>query len=198
MVKNKLLIASNNPKKIKEIKEILGEFFHEFQTFKDYKLESPEEDGSTFVENSLIKARYGCKHTNLVTLADDSGLCVPFLRGEPGIYSSRYAQEGDDVKNYQKLLKELEGASTRERQAYFVSVISMVFPDGQELSAEGRVYGSIINEPRGENGFGYDPIFFLEQFSSTMAEISNIQKNTISHRAVALKKIREKLEGIDN
>lgn len=193
---SKLLIASNNQKKIKEIKEILGDFFDEFVTFSDYNLDSPEENGDTFSQNSLIKAKFGCDNTNLVTLADDSGLCVPFLNGEPGIYSSRYACEGDDLKNYVKLLDKLKDVPDKKREAYFISVIVMVFPDGKTLTSEGRVYGNITKEPRGENGFGYDPIFFLDEFKATMAELSSNDKNNISHRAIALKKMREKLGGV--
>ena len=189
----KLLIASNNPKKIKEIKDILGGFFLDFLTFKDFNIESPEEDGSSFEENSLIKARHGCLLTGLPTLADDSGLCVEHLGGEPGIYSSRYSSEGDDVKNYQKLLDNLKGVE--QRAAYFISVIALVYPDGQEIVTEGKVHGVISNHPRGDNGFGYDPIFYLPQYGSTIAEISKEEKNKISHRGVALQNLKAKLEG---
>ena len=194
-ISEKLLIASNNPKKIKEIKEILSDFFDEFVTFKDYNLDSPEENGSTFVENSLIKARFGASKTSLITLADDSGLCVDHLNGNPGVYSARYAVEGDDIKNYQKLLENLKDVPFDQRDAFFESAIALVYPNGQELVTQGRVHGVITFEPQGENGFGYDPIFFIPKYNCTMAQLPAETKNIISHRGVALKKLKEKLEG---
>lgn len=193
----KLLIASNNPNKIKEIREILGNFFDDFVTFKDFNIQSPEENGKSFEENSLIKARYGCQKTGFATLADDSGLCVDYLGGEPGIYSSRYASEGDDISNYQKLLDNLNGVSKEQRGAYFISVIALVYPNGQEIITEGKIHGMISTEPKGENGFGYDPIFYLPQYKCSMAEISVSEKNKISHRAVALLNLKEQLEGLE-
>lgn len=193
---NKLLIASNNPKKIKEIREILGDFFDDFVTFKDFNIQSPEENGESFVENSLIKARYGYQKTGLATLADDSGLCVDYLGGEPGIYSSRYASEGDDISNYQKLLGNLNGVTKEQRGGYFISVIALVLPKGEEIVTEGKVHGIISTKPKGENGFGYDPIFYLPQYNCSMAEIPVAEKNKISHRAVALLNLKEQLEGL--
>ncbi|WP_091350552.1 RdgB/HAM1 family non-canonical purine NTP pyrophosphatase [Anaerobranca gottschalkii] len=193
---DKLLIASNNPKKIIEIKEILGDFFDEFYTFNDFGLESPDENGTTFTENSLIKGEYGCRKTGMITLADDSGLCVDYLQGEPGVYSARYAEEGNDIKNYQKILEKLHGVPYHQRTAYFISVIALVFPDGKKIISEGKVEGIIGTEPKGENGFGYDPIFYLPQYQCTMAELSKEEKNKISHRSMALKKLKEQLEGI--
>jgi XTP/dITP diphosphohydrolase len=193
---NKLLIASNNPKKIKEIKEILGDFFDIFLTFKECGLESPEENGETFKENSLIKATYGCEKTGYITLADDSGLCVDYLNGEPGVYSARYAEEGNDKKNYQKLLDKLQGIPKEYRSAHFISVIALVYPDGRKIICEGKVDGIIDTEPRGENGFGYDPVFYLPQYQCTMAQLPAEEKNKISHRGKALKKLKEELEGM--
>lgn len=190
----KLLIASNNQKKIKEIKDILGNFFDEFLTFNDFNIESPEETGITFHSNSLIKARYGCSLTGLPTLADDSGLCVDYLGGEPGVFSARYSSEGDDINNYRKLLKKLEEVPEEQRTAYFISVIALVYPDGKELLTEGKVHGVITNEPKGDNGFGYDPIFYLPHYKATMAEISKDEKNKISHRGIALQNLKKQLE----
>ncbi|SHK04079.1 XTP/dITP diphosphohydrolase [Anaerobranca californiensis DSM 14826] len=192
---DKLLIASNNPKKIIEIKEILGDFFDEFYTFNDFGLESPEENGTTFEENSLIKGVYGCRKTGMITLADDSGLCVDYLNGEPGVYSARYAETGNDVKNYQKLLEKLQGVPYDQRTAYFISVIALVYPDGKKIICEGKVEGIISTEPKGDNGFGYDPVFYLPQYRCTMAQLSKDAKNKISHRSIALKKLKEQLEG---
>ena len=189
----KLIIASNNNHKISEIKSILGERFEEILSLSEAEISHETvEDGETFIENSLKKAREICAISGSVALADDSGLCVNSLGGAPGVYSARYSGEGATAdSNNRLLLKNLEGKA--DRSAYFVCTVAMVYPDGREITAEGRVYGDIIESYRGQNGFGYDPIFLVKGDGRTLAEMSDSEKNAISHRGEALKSLLKKL-----
>ena len=198
----KFVLASSNQKKIKELKAILSEIRAdaEVRTLKDAGIvDDIVEDGSTFEENALIKARVAASTGN-IGIADDSGLTVEALGGEPGIFSARYAGEhGNDSANNEKLLKNMEGISNR--RAAFVCSIACVFPDGSEpIVAEGRVEGEILDRPRGDGGFGYDPLFFEPTLGKTLAEVSSEEKNTVSHRARALavfaQKFKERSEDI--
>ena len=196
-MKMKVLLASNNGHKIKEIKEILGDFF-DVVSLREAGVESdPEETGATFEENARIKAVAGMKASGMPCIADDSGLEVFALDGLPGVMSARYAGgHGDDSANNEKLLRELENAS--DRSARYVCVICMAFPNGHEIVARGECRGTILKEARGEGGFGYDPLFFFPQFGKTFAEITAEEKNEVSHRNAALKefeKIWEKENG---
>lgn len=196
-MKMKVLLASNNGHKIKEIKEILGDFF-DIASLREAGVESdPEETGSTFEENARIKAVAGMKASGMPCIADDSGLEVFALDGLPGVMSARYAGcHGDDSANNEKLLRELENAS--DRSARYVCVICMAFPNGHEIVARGECRGTILKEARGEGGFGYDPLFFFPQFGKTFAEITSEEKNEVSHRKAALRefeKIWEKENG---
>ena len=156
------------------------------------EMPSWQEDGESFTENAIIKAKIVAKYTGKYTVADDSGLEVEALGGMPGIYSARYAGENsDDKANNKKLLKELEKIPFDKRSAMFRCVLVLMSPDGKYCLAEGVLKGKIINEPRGKNGFGYDPIFFIPDFKKTMAELSLKEKNQISHRALACKKLKE-------
>lgn len=193
----KVLLASNNGHKIKEIKEILGDFF-DVVSLREAGVESdPEETGATFEENARIKAVAGMKASGMPCIADDSGLEVFALDGLPGVMSARYAGgHGDDSANNEKLLRELENAS--DRSARYVCVICMAFPNGHEIVARGECRGTILKEARGEGGFGYDPLFFFPQFGKTFAEITAEEKNEVSHRKAALRefeKIWEKENG---
>lgn len=193
----KVLLASNNGHKIKEIKEILGDFF-DVVSLREAGVESdPEETGVTFEENARIKAVAGMKASGMPCIADDSGLEVFALDGLPGVMSARYAGgHGDDSANNEKLLRELENAS--DRSARYVCVICMAFPNGHEIVARGECRGTILKEARGEGGFGYDPLFFFPQFGKTFAEITAEEKNEVSHRKAALRefeKIWEKENG---
>jgi XTP/dITP diphosphohydrolase len=155
-----------------------------------------DEDGETFEENSLKKAREIMKLCGKITIADDSGVVVDMLGGKPGVHSARYAgDECDDKKNRDKLLYELIGVPLEKRTARFVSVISMVYPDGRELTARGESEGHIIFFERGENGFGYDSLFVPLGYEKTFAELPPAEKNKISHRAKALKLLKDKLDG---
>ena len=191
----KLILASNNQKKLKEIKEILGDRFDEILTLREAGIEHETvEDGETFLENARKKAREIAEISGCCALADDSGICVDALGGAPGIYSARFAGEhGDDEANNALLLEKLQGAE--DRSAHFTCVVVMAWPDGRELSAEGRLYGEIAFEPAGDGGFGYDPIFFLPDRGCTDAQLPPGEKNRISHRGKALRALLEKLDG---
>ncbi|ESL04683.1 non-canonical purine NTP pyrophosphatase, RdgB/HAM1 family [Catonella morbi ATCC 51271] len=190
---DKIVFATTNAGKIKEIKEILSDFDVEVVSMKEMNITADiEENGATFEENSLIKARAVSKLTGLPALADDSGLEVDYLNGEPGIYSARYLGRDTDYdykNNY--IIDKLKEAKGEERSARFVCVISLVLPDGREFVKKGVMEGRIGYEIKGENGFGYDPIFFLPEYGKTSAEISAEEKNKISHRGKALSAMKE-------
>jgi len=190
---DKIVFATTNAGKIKEIKEILSDFDVEVASMKEMNITADiEENGATFEENSLIKARAVSKLTGLPALADDSGLEVDYLNGEPGIYSARYLGRDTDYdykNNY--IIKKLKDAKDEERSARFVCVISLVLPDGREFVKKGVMEGRIGYEIKGENGFGYDPIFYLPEYGKTSAEISAEEKNKISHRGKALSAMKE-------
>lgn len=192
----KLAIASNNQKKLKEIKSILGGCFDELLSIKDLGLDIDiEETGTTLIENALIKARTIRDMTGMVALADDTGLMVDALDGAPGVYSARYAgEEHDDQKNNEKLLRELAGVPDEKRTAHFGTVIAVCFPDGTELIAEGRVDGKIAFAPSGTTGFGYDPLFYCFDMGKMMAEGTLEEKNAVSHRGRALRNMLEVLK----
>ena len=191
----KLILASNNAHKLVEIRAILGSEFDEILSMKEAGIvHETVEDGSTFLENAEKKAREIMEISGCCALADDSGLCVEALGGAPGIDSARYAGEhGDDKANNRKLLRELEGVE--DRRAHFACAMVVVRPDGSVVRAEGRMDGVIAFEESGENGFGYDPLFYLPERGCTNAQLSPEEKNAISHRANALhalvKKLRE-------
>lgn len=189
----KLIIASNNKHKVSEIKSILTGKFEEILSLSEAGIcHETVEDGDTFLANSLKKAREICAISGSVVLADDSGLCVNALGGAPGVYSARYSGDGATAdSNNRLLLKNLEGES--DRSAYFICTVALVYPDGREVVAEGRVYGEIIDSYRGSHGFGYDPIFLVKGDTRTLSEMSDDEKNAISHRGEALKKLLSKL-----
>lgn len=182
----KVVLASQNKKKIVEMREILFKMGVEVlsQAEAGVNLE-PEETGTTFEENSRIKAKAVMEATGLPAIADDSGLMVDALGGEPGVYSARYGGEGlDDTGRWQLLLKNMAGETNRACK--FVSVICCCFPDGAEILARGECPGILAQGPSGDGGFGYDPIFYLPQLGKTMAQLTPEEKNKISHRANAL------------
>ncbi len=189
----KFVIATNNKKKLKEISAILDLLNIEAVSLKEAGVETDvEETGTTFAENARLKAENAMKITGLPAVADDSGLEVEALHGAPGIYSARYGGDlPDDTARYMYLLKNLKGETNKN--ARFVSTICCTFPEGGEILVEGEIRGEIIDTPKGENGFGYDPIFYIETEGCTMAELSAERKNEISHRANALVKFKEEL-----
>ena len=186
---DEIIIATKNLGKLNEFSSLLNNHFKKIYSLIDFD-SIPEivEDGKTFSENALKKARVVCSHLERITLADDSGLVVDSLGDEPGIYSARYAGDSaTDDKNIDKLLFRLEGV--QDRKARFVCDLALVYPNGKEFVFEGICEGLIIKEKRGGGGFGYDPVFFIPQIKKTMAEISSEQKNKISHRSNAVKKL---------
>ena len=197
----KAVLASNNKKKMVEMRAILGELGVEVLSQADVGVSiEPEENGTTFEENSRIKAVAIMEATGLPAIADDSGLVVEALDGAPGVYSARYGGEGlDDTGRWQLLLKNMEGKENRACK--FVSVICCAFPDGTQLMARGEVHGVVAQGPSGEGGFGYDPIFWLPEQGKSMAELTAEEKNKISHRGNALrvfkKELEKKLNGTD-
>lgn len=197
----KLIVASNNEHKIKEIKEILKDLALDIRSLKDENIFiDVEEDGKTFKENALKKAREIYKflnnrdEKNFIVMSDDSGLVVDILNGEPGVYSARYAGEhGDSKKNNEKLLKKLSEFNIEERKAHFICLVALINQEGKELTIEGKSYGYITENLKGNEGFGYDPIFFVKEFNKTFAEMTPEEKNSISHRGKALEKLKGKI-----
>ena len=193
----KVVLASKNPHKLVEINKITEKFGFELVLQSQLGVDiDVEENGTTFEENSFIKADAVMKATGLPALADDSGIAVDALNGAPGIYSARYGFDPslDDRGRLELLLKNTEQVPDGQRQAQFVCVITMVTPDGQVIQARGEIHGELTRAPRGENGFGYDPIFFYPPLGKTTAELSAEEKNAVSHRANALKSFYEKLK----
>jgi len=191
---HKLVLATRNQGKITEFRRILDELapgqieLIGVDQFPD--LVDVDETGSTFEENSLLKSRYTCMATGLPAIADDSGLCVDFLNGDPGIFSARWAgNHGDDQANIEKLLQQLKDVPDTERTAHFKCVASLVMPDGREQVAEGRFEGHILHSPVGDNGFGYDPIFQPLGLSISSAQMSAEEKDLVSHRGKSLRSI---------
>lgn len=191
----KVLIASKNEGKIKEFRKMLAPYGTEVLSLNDLP-DAPnvEETGATFQENARLKAEAIAERYQCLAIADDSGLAVDALGGRPGICSARYAgEEKDDRKNIEKVLKELEDVPMNERSARFVCVLAVSRPGSETVFAEGECRGLITTAPRGEGGFGYDPIFYIPEMNKTFAELTSEEKNAISHRARALKNLEKLL-----
>ncbi|GAW91277.1 XTP/dITP diphosphatase [Calderihabitans maritimus] len=188
-----IVIASKNEGKLREFKELMSDLPVEILSLKDFSHLPPiEESGQTFEENALIKARAVAQKTGLIAMADDSGLEVDYLRGEPGVRSARFAGEpADDARNIEKLLSLLEGVPLSDRTARFRCVIAIVTARGTEYVTEGVCEGLIALSPEGDKGFGYDPVFYLPQYGKTMAQLDLKTKNLISHRAKAFRQAAE-------
>mgnify|MGYP001765186763 CR=1 FL=1 len=193
----KIVIASGNVGKLREIRRILEPLDFNVVPQSDYAVPECPEPHVTFIENCLAKARHASLHTGLPALADDSGICVDALGGAPGVYSARYAGEPkSDQRNNEKLIDVLKHESNRHAHYYCVMVMVRHPDDPQPLIAEGSWHGEIIDTPRGENGFGYDPYFYLPEFGKTGAELAHDEKDGISHRGQALRMLVEKLKNI--
>ena len=190
----KFVLATHNPGKLKEMGDILARFGVEVVSPKDLGITvDVEETGATFAENAMLKAKAICAAAKLPALADDSGLCVDAPHGGPGVHSARYGGEGlDDNGRYMLLLNSMRGQPTRA--AHFACAIACVFPNGDELTAEGRCDGTIAFAPIGEGGFGYDPVFFVPELKKTFGQLTAEEKSAISHRGRALAVFVEKLE----
>lgn len=192
----KLIIASNNKHKIKEIKAILASRFEEILSMREAGIEHETvEDGKTFMENARKKARELCELSGEACLADDSGISVDALGGAPGIYSARFASmdggNADDEANNDLLLEKLKGKT--DRRAHYTSAMAIAYPDGSEVTAEGYMYGEILTERHGNGGFGYDPLFRPDGYTVSVGEITDEEKNRISHRHNALEELLKKL-----
>lgn len=198
----KLIVASNNAHKIEEIKDILSDFNLNVTSLKDEGIDiDVVEDGTTFLENSYKKAdaiaQYlkGRDEEDFMVMADDSGIVVDYLNGEPGVYSARYAGEhGNDAKNNEKLLNKLKGVPFENRTARFVCAIVLITSNGEVIKVEGKTEGYVTEEIRGKENFGYDPLFYVEDFQKTFAEMTSDEKNSISHRGRALKELKEEMK----
>lgn len=192
-----VIAASRNKHKIVEIERITASFGMKVVSRDEAGIppEEVEETGATLEENSLIKAEAIMKESGEITIADDSGLMVDYLGGAPGVYSARFAgDEADDDKNNAKLLALLEDVPYKERKAKFVSVITLLYPDGRKIVARGECKGHIIDTPEGHNGFGYDPLFVPLGYQRTFAQLTDEEKNKISHRANALRELERILK----
>lgn len=190
------IIATHNPGKVKEFKEILEPKGYDVKSLAEIGFtEEIEETGHTFEENAILKAEAVAKAVNKMVIADDSGLSIDNLGGRPGVYSARYAgEQKDDHTNIEKVLSELKGIEKEQRTARFRCALAVSIPGEETKTVEGHVEGYIAEEPRGEYGFGYDPIFIVKDKDKTMAELTSDEKNKISHRADALKKLSKLLE----
>lgn len=191
-----IVVASNNENKIREFKEILGEFGFQFISKAQAGVAHIDvvEDGETFEENSYKKAYEIMKASGEIVIADDSGLVVDCLDGAPGVYSARFSgEEGDDKANNEKLVSLIKEVPFEERTARFVAVVTIVWPDGSSLAARGEVEGHMVTEERGSGGFGYDPLFVPVRYDKTFGEFTAEAKNSISHRGNALRQLRQKL-----
>jgi XTP/dITP diphosphohydrolase len=199
----KIILASNNEHKINEIKQLLKEIPIEISSLKDEKINiDVEENGKTFEENAkkkvseIVSFLKGKGDTDFIVMADDSGLEVNYLKGEPGIYSARYAGEhGNDKMNNEKLLKKLEGVAKENRGAKFVCQIALMDNNEKYIAVKGEVKGIILEELSGEGGFGYDPLFYYEPLKKSFSELAPEEKNKVSHRGVALCKLKDEIKG---
>lgn len=194
----KMIFATGNEEKMREVRMILGDLGAEILSLKEAGIQAEaEENGTTFEENAVIKAKEIMEKTGALVLADDSGLEVDALNGEPGIYSARYMghETSYHIKN-KNLIERLEGKTGEERSARFVCAIAACFPDGRVLTTRGTMEGQIGYEEKGENGFGYDPIFYLPEYQCYSGELPLEEKNKLSHRGKALRLMKEQLEAL--
>ncbi|MCY9175408.1 XTP/dITP diphosphatase [Bacillus inaquosorum] len=196
IIMKEAIIATHNPGKVKEFKEILEPKGYDVKSLAEIGFtEEIEETGHTFEENAILKAEAVTRAVNKMVIADDSGLSIDNLGGRPGVYSARYAgEQKDDQANIDKVLSELKGIEKEQRTARFRCALAVSIPGEETKTVEGHVEGYIAEEPRGEYGFGYDPIFIVKDKDKTMAELTSDEKNKISHRADALKKLSKLLE----
>lgn len=195
----RIVLATHNKGKIRELQKCFSEIGWEAVPISEIQdIEEPEETGKTFKENALLKAHYYSKIIHMPVLSDDSGIIADALGDKPGIYSARYAgKHGDDEANNKKLIEDLKTYTGDKRTGYYACVVALVWPDGKEITAEGRCEGIIRDFYKGDGGFGYDPLFYLPALNKTMAELSMTEKNKISHRGKALKNLLEKLKHMD-
>ena len=193
----KIVVASGNKAKLREIAQIFRGY--EILSMQDAGFtEDIEENGATFEENALIKARAVSRALGVNALADDSGICVEALDGAPGVYSARFCgRHGDDAANNALMLEKLKNVPQNQRRAYFESCVALCLSDGREITASGRTYGRILEQEEGEGGFGYDPLFYSDELGMSFGVASAEQKNAVSHRGKALAALADKIKGIE-
>lgn len=189
-----LVLASHNAGKLCELQALLGDSIV-IRSISEFTQVEPEETGLTFIENAILKARYACQVSGLPALADDSGLTVDYLKGAPGIYSARYSESGGDAGNNQKLLNALQGVPDAQRGAQFICALALLqhANDPLPIICEGRWQGRILHAAQGENGFGYDPLFYVAEHDCSSAQLTNAVKNQLSHRAQAMQLLKQQL-----
>ena len=196
-MKTKIVVASHNQGKVKEIKNLLKPFKFQVYSASDFDIKEPRETGKTFIDNSIIKASAIAKKSNLIAIADDSGLCVNSLEGKPGIHSARWAGSDKDfnlaMSKIEKELNKIKSKSKKKHRAHFCCALSLCFPTGKIISFQGRVYGYLQFPPKGLNGFGYDPIFIPDGYKKTFGEMNFSFKEKISHRQIAFNKLKKYL-----
>ncbi len=188
---DQLLIGSHNTGKVKEISDLLSPFNIKIRSVSEFNVIEPEETGVTFAENALLKAQYFSAQTHLPVLADDSGLAVPVLKGEPGVYSARWAEMANGKRDFYHAMNILEEKldSQKDIDAYFMCVLCLIWPDGYYRLFEGRIDGKLTFPPRGTHGFGYDPIFIPKGYEQTFGEMAPALKHSLSHRSIAFQKM---------
>lgn len=186
-----LVIATKNPGKAREYAEMFAPLGIKVKTMADFPPFPIDENGKTFEENAMIKAKTAVAVLHLPVLADDSGICVDALNGAPGVHSARYAGDHDFVANNAKLLRELQGVPDNQRTAHFHTTIVCLKPSGAKLVVDGEVRGHILHELQGENGFGYDPLFYVDELQTSMGLLTDEEKNQVSHRARAMAKLEQ-------
>ena len=189
-----IVLASHNAGKLRELQALLGHSV-KIRSISEFSEVEPEETGLTFIENAILKARNACRISGWPALADDSGLTVDYLNGAPGIYSARYSLTGGDAGNNRKLLDTLQGVPDEQRGGQFICVLALLqhAEDPLPIICEGRWQGRILHAPQGENGFGYDPLFYVAEHQCSSAELPNAIKNQISHRARAMQLLKQQL-----
>ena len=196
-MKKKVIVASHNSGKVREIKSLLKPYSFTIQSASDLKIREPKETGINFIENAILKAKFVSKKSGCIALADDSGLCINLLDGEPGIYSARWAGKNKDfklaIKKIEKKLMKLDPLSNIKYRSHFCCALALSFPNGQTISFQGKVYGQLQFPAKGLNGFGYDPIFVPNGYKKTFGEMNYAYKERISHRQKAFKKLKKYL-----
>ena len=190
----RVVVATHNPGKLREMRELLAPFGADAVSAGELGLPEPEETGTSFAANALLKAQAACAASGLPAIADDSGLCVEALGGDPGVYSARWAGPSKDfAAAMEKVWEAMQASGSRDRAAAFVSAVALAWPDGRKVEVEGRVDGLLVWPPRGQGGFGYDPMFLPEGWDRTFGEMSGEEKHTVSHRARAMAALRAAL-----
>ena len=190
----RVVVATHNPGKLREMRELLAPFGADAVSAGELGLPEPEETGTSFAANALLKARAACAASGLPAIADDSGLCVEALGGDPGVFSARWAGPSKDFAGaMEKVWEAMQASGSRDRAAAFVSAVALAWPDGRKVEVEGRVDGLLVWPPRGQGGFGYDPMFLPEGWDRTFGEMSGEEKHSVSHRARAMAALRAAL-----